>query len=210
MRIRCMAKSPSKPDPKRERKCNDKSVVPPNKKGEGADPVKEVIRAVRHRAKRKASIKPIDAKNIERDLQVAEMSIRGMGTTEIATTTGMCPATVKRILEKDEIEAAISLVYRKMVSRTLEPAFEQVDRLVQNYETTEDKAEKEHGFKAIQRTLESSGVFTGNQAPVHTQIINAQVNIMSPVVETLIDRYMLGPLSEENNIIDVETGEKEK
>ena len=137
--------------------------------------------------------------SIDQDATIISMSVDGHGLKDIAESTGLHPATVYRKRTKSGIKDLIEAAQQQIIQDNIAKIAQTVTRLVHSYDANKcmddgSKAEKQHGFRVIEKLAESVGIF-----PAHTQSVMVQ-NIyndhrteLSPVVIDLLKSHNILP-----------------
>lgn len=157
-------------------------------------------------------------KKFDRDVMIAKRAVDGATNAQISREFDISSGRVSQILNREDIKDIVDRAHARLVSHTLPTAVENIHHAVLQYQTTKDKTEKDHGFRASEKVLESAGLLAGNSTSiVHQTYIETQTNVMSPVIEKLLQKHFQGFILdkpvweiEEKKENAVETGEIEK
>ena len=130
---------------------------------------------------------------------IANLTAQGMTGLEVAKTLGVCPATVYRRRQDDDVKTLIEDAQKRVYRANINTIADTVTGLIQGYQQNDcssDQAriEKNHGFKVIERMCEAVGIF-----PAHTQatyinnIYNDHRTELSPIVVGLLKSHNILP-----------------
>ena len=151
---------------------------------------------------------PMDKCN---ELWVEQMKAEGKSNVAIASKLDVHPATIGRIVNREDIKARIDYCRDLIAKEAYAKSVQNVVQVINEYNDPTDDPDnkitlqrKQHGFTASMKVLESIGIVSGNSmAPTINNILNIQnSNIISPVVENLL-KQSLASLSMDN-VIDSE------
>lgn len=137
------------------------------------------------------------------------MSVMGISANKISERLGVVPSTVTRIQKREDIQKLIE-EQNKRYLESLPSAVDNMNFLVNGFldETKKDEPDKsmiEYGFKASTKVLESAGITTSPNPSVFIQNIFNQQNLITPMANALLDKYLEGlPVEISNEGISME------
>lgn len=131
--------------------------------------------------------------------KIANLTAQGMTGLAVAKELGVCPATVYRRRQDDDVKALIEEAQKRVYRSNLNTIADTVTGLVQGYKqndcsTDKAKFEKNHGFRVIERMCEAVGIFPAHTQSVFVQAIyNDNRTELSPIVADLLKSHNLLP-----------------
>lgn len=128
------------------------------------------------------------------DIKLAKARAAGKTLKEAGSIIGVSEATAHRRLSQPEIKALVEEITAKMIATSIPQAVENIQYVVEQYQTTDNQQVKDHGFKASTRLLEMAGIFPSHTQSVFIQQINAagDVHITSELsqLQSFLDAQM--------------------
>jgi hypothetical protein len=140
----------------------------------------------------------LNTETFDRDLQIAEMSLQGIPNTEIAKSIGVHPGSVARAKNRPALKALIESVQQQVIGDNIQSIAGTIGRLVRRYdantcENDNDKIEKQHGFRLIERLSEGIGILPSHTQSVFVQNIYNHRTELSPIVVDLLKSHNILP-----------------
>ncbi len=120
---------------------------------------------------------------------VAQKHLEGKTQDQIALEMGCSQPTITRRLNLPDTKAYIEKIQSEFLDETLQKAKDNIAGVIADYKSCDPKSyqDKEHGFKASMRVLESVGILSGHtQSYYFMSIFASQTNIISPVIQQVL------------------------
>lgn len=125
----------------------------------------------------------------QKDIETADQYLSGKTMEDIADIQDINKSTVSRRLTRPEVRKYIERIQEQFLTDNAEIAASNIKTVIANYQTSKDIQDKEHGFKASIRVLESVGILPApTQSIVYNQI-NQSTNIISPAISFLLNKH---------------------
>ena len=104
---------------------------------------------------------------------------------------GLDKSTISKRLSRPEVRKYIEKIQEQFLTDNAEIAAKNIKEVIGKYLTASDMQDKEHGYKASMRVLESIGVLPSpTQSIVYNQI-NQSTNIISPAITMLLKQHSM-------------------
>jgi hypothetical protein len=143
----------------------------------------------------------------KRDVLIAQRVLEGKTQREIGQEFDISQPSVSLIKNRPDMKEIINRGHERLIRSSLTYAVDNMDYLVQGYKKTKDKQEKDHGYKATEKVLESAGLLSSHaQSYVHQTYINQQTNVTNPIIDELISKH-LGKMALEKPVWELEDAE---
>lgn len=127
--------------------------------------------------------------------KIANLTAQGMTGLAVARELGVCPATVYRRRQDEDVRSLIEDAQKRVYLNNLNTIADTVSGLVQGYQqndcsTDKAKFEKNHGFRVIERLCEATGIFPAHTPSIFVQnIYNDNRTELSPIVLDLLKSH---------------------
>jgi hypothetical protein len=123
------------------------------------------------------------------EIMVAKLKAIGESDREIAEKVGKSHGRVYQIRQRDDIKAMIEEEQTRLAS-LVPRAVDNFKSYIDNATLSDDKTDKEMGFRATQKLLESTGILNNQPSHLVQILYNDNKTIISPVIEALMGNFM--------------------
>lgn len=142
-------------------------------------------------------------RKVRRNLEMAKDKIGGKKTKEISLKYGLSEQRVNAILKNENIADFIEEVTKAITLKEGLEAYKNISYAIQNYRTTDDQQLRSHGFQASMDLMKSIGVLESRNVSISIQNIqNTQNNVVSPMMQELIQKHLGLPKTLDVEVID--------
>jgi hypothetical protein len=123
------------------------------------------------------------------EIMVAKLKAIGQSDREIAETVGKSQGRVYQIRQREDIKLLIEEEQTRLAS-LVPKAVDNFKSYIENAVTSKDKTDKEIGFRATQKLLESTGILNNQPSHLVQILYNDNKTIISPIIEKLMGNFM--------------------
>lgn len=126
-----------------------------------------------------------------RDMNIAKERAAGLKKSEICRNHGLSRHGLDDILNRPDVKKMIETEL-VLLAQTLPAARDNYDKWIRNAHQYQNPTDKEIGFKATTKVLEQFGVLSDRPSVVVNNIINAEVQVVPPIVRKMLDNFLVG------------------